>query len=65
MSNNKEGIGESVNTYDKLNDVYGKIHVLYEEVIKKGIHCSRSIAKRSSLVRQQQSGLLSCTSSVR
>ena len=38
-----------MNTYNKLNDVYGKIHVLYEEVIKKGIHCSRSTAKRSSL----------------
>ena len=38
-----------MNTYNKLNDVYGKVHVQYEEVIKKGICCSRSTANRSSL----------------
>ena len=38
-----------MNTDNKLNDVHGKVHVYYEEVIKKGICCSRSTAKRSSL----------------
>ena len=38
-----------MNTCNKLNDVYGKVHVQYEEVIKKGIGCSRSTANHSSL----------------
>ena len=50
MSNNKEGICEKCEyTFSKLMDVYGKVHVEYEEEIKKGICRSRSAANASFL----------------